>query len=190
MGLSARRSDLERIELALVQAGDVARRYTPGSVQWKDKKGDERHGPRSENALVARGSLHGERGLRRARTHRAARRGMPPSPGRASRFWRPARATSRLVSGLVAGSRRIGRAGPAEIEPQKRGALRFPARRARPTIWPRRRGRAAECTGFENQRGASHQGFESSRLRHSARCRRESQAVASTYWLRTPAEGE
>ena len=30
------------------------------------------------------------------------------------------------------------------------------------------RGRAAECTGFENQRGASHRGFESSRLRQSA----------------------
>lgn len=30
----------------------------------------------------------------------------------------------------------------------------------------RRRGRAAECSGFENRRAARHQGFESSRLRH------------------------
>lgn len=31
----------------------------------------------------------------------------------------------------------------------------------------RRRGRAAECSGFENRRAARHRGFESSRLRHS-----------------------
>ena len=37
-------------------------------------------------------------------------------------------------------------------------------------VRPRRRGRAAECTGFENRRGATHRGFESSRLRQNRRC--------------------
>ena len=36
----------------------------------------------------------------------------------------------------------------------------------------------AECTGFENRRGASHRGFESFRLRHLPLCPAVPQALA------------
>jgi len=52
VSLSARQSDLDRIESALIRAGDVARRYTPGSVEWKDKKAGERWDPVTEADLA------------------------------------------------------------------------------------------------------------------------------------------
>jgi len=40
--------DLERIRRALEEARAVAARYTPGSVEWEQKSGDERWDPLTE----------------------------------------------------------------------------------------------------------------------------------------------